>query len=54
MNEYIDLELLKLRAEVLSAAMKSSLDEFYVRREFLTLTEDLREAWCLATNREEE
>lgn len=54
MREYIDLELLKLRAQVLEAAMKSNIDEFYVKGEFNVLMEDLREAWCLATNREEE
>lgn len=54
MSEFIDLELLKLRASVLEAAMKSNMNlEFYVKSEFTTLMEDLRTAWCLTTNRED-
>lgn len=55
MREYIDLELLKLRANVLEAAMRSNMDlEFYVKSEFTALMSDLREAWCLVTNEEDE
>lgn len=51
MSEYVDLELLKMRAQVLEAAMKSNMDlEFYVKSEFSTLMKDLREAWCVVTD----
>lgn len=43
MAPYIDLELLKLRADVIKAAINSNIDEVYVRREFITLCDDLRE-----------
>ena len=40
---YIDLELLKIRADVVIAAMNSNIDELYVRYKFTELVEDLRD-----------
>ena len=46
MTEYFDLELFKLRADVLNAALKSNRDlDYYIKPEFVTLMNDLREAW---------
>lgn len=55
MSEYIDLELLKLRAQVLEAAMKSDCDlTFYVKHEFTSLMEDLSVAYYAVVNKEAE
>ena len=43
MTMYIDLELLKIRADVVIAAMNSNIDELYVRYKFTELVEDLRD-----------
>lgn len=45
MSEYFDLELLKIRADVLKAAINSNIEEFHVRQNFNELMDDLREAW---------
>lgn len=43
MTMCIDLELLKIRADVVIAAMNSNIDELYVRYKFTELVEDLRD-----------
>jgi hypothetical protein len=46
MSEYFDLELLKMRAQVLETAVKSNRDlDYYIKPEFVQLMDDLREAW---------
>jgi hypothetical protein len=46
MSEYFDLELLKMRAQVLESAIKSNRDlDYYIKPEFVQLMDDLREAW---------